>query len=51
MSSYPEKYIVPLRYIGKRNSDTRLVVLSYIYSVQNEKVSLWRTGPGNPDPF
>jgi hypothetical protein len=51
MPGYPEKYVVPLRYIGKRNVETRIVVLSYVYSLQNEKVCLWRTGPGAPDPF
>ena len=51
MASYPENYVVPLRYIGRRNTETRLVVLSYVYTLQSEKIGLWRTGPGNPDPY
>lgn len=51
MTGYPERYVVPLKFIGKRNIDTRIVVLSYLYIIQNEKIGLWRTGPGNPDPF
>ena len=51
MRGYPERYVVPLKFIGKRNTDTRIVILSYLYQIQNEKVGLWRTGPGNPDPF
>lgn len=35
MTGYPEKYVVPLRFIGKRNTDTRVVVLSYLYTIQN----------------
>ncbi len=51
MTGYPERYVVPLNFIGKRNTDTRIVILSYLYQIQNEKVGLWRTGPGNTDPF
>ena len=51
MTGYPERYVVPLKFIGKRNIDSRIVVLSYLYSLQNEKIGLWRTGHGNPDPF
>lgn len=36
MALYPEKYIVPLTYLGKRNVDTRVIVLTYVYHLHQK---------------
>lgn len=42
--------MVPLNYLSRNNPEERLAVFSFSYKGSKEMISVWRTGPGRPDP-